>query len=150
MQQQKNMKIKFNQAETPEVVKKHILPLLKHATIFLLTGPLGAGKTALVKEVLRQSGVDDIVNSPTFTYVKTYHNQTNETFHHFDLYRISSADEFIATGLDEYLHAAHCYNFIEWPEVIKQLLNEQSLQSKVVPIALSYDPTDLNSRLIEL
>jgi len=144
------MKIEFNYEDLESIVKNHILPLLKNKTVFTLQGPLGAGKTTIVKEILRQLGVTEEVTSPTFTYVKNYTNASGKTFHHFDLYRIGSQEEFISSGFDEYLHAPDSYCFIEWPEIIFPLLDHAEIKKHVCKIVLSYDPNDLTKRQIEL
>ena len=111
--------------------------------IFTLTGDLGAGKTTLVKALLKKFGVLEPVTSPTFSYVNTYTNDQNEKLHHFDLYRLSTLDEFFQAGFDEFLHEPHCWAFIEWPEIIKPLL-----QHGVCKIALDYDPNNHEQRIM--
>jgi len=143
------MKILFIEKDLPSVVSSYIIPIMNRANIFTLQGPLGAGKTSLVKEILRQSGVTEVVTSPTFTYVKNYQNQTGQTFHHFDLYRIGSLENFIAAGFDEYLYAPESYCFVEWPEIIFPLLEHKESRHRVCRITLNYDPNDLSQRQIE-
>ena len=63
------MDIIFNQENLHTLVTKELIPLLADKNIFVLYGPMGAGKTTLVKEFLRQSGVTQTVISPTFSYV---------------------------------------------------------------------------------
>ena len=145
------MKIFFAEKDLPSVVSEYILPMMNihNITIFTLQGHLGAGKTYLVKEILRQSGVSEIVTSPTFTYVKSYQNRSGQAFHHFDLYRIGSLENFIASGFDEYLYAPQSYCFIEWPEIIFPLFEHQENKLRTCKITLNYDPNDLNLRQIE-
>ena len=92
--------------------------------IFTFTGPLGAGKTSLIRQMLMQKGVEQLVSSPTFTYVNLYENDKGQLFYHFDLYRIDSMDSFYRAGFNEYLYAPHSWAFIEWPEVIMPLLGQ--------------------------
>jgi len=141
------MKILFTEKDLPSVVSEYILPIMNknHVNIFTLQGPLGAGKTSLIKEILRQNNVTEVVTSPTFTYVQNYKNKLGQTFHHFDLYRIGSLENFIAAGFDEYLYAPESYCFIEWPEIIFPLLDHK----RTCKIVLNYDPTDLNRRTLE-
>ncbi len=98
---------------------------LPNCSVITFTGPLGAGKTTLIKELLRQCGVQETVTSPTFTYLNLYENQSGETFYHFDLYRIGSMYEFQEAGFDEYLYEPGSYALIEWPEYILPLLSKQ-------------------------
>ncbi|MBA3751566.1 tRNA (adenosine(37)-N6)-threonylcarbamoyltransferase complex ATPase subunit type 1 TsaE [Candidatus Dependentiae bacterium] len=93
--------------------------------VFTFSGPLGAGKTTLIKQVLARCGVKEVVTSPTFTYVAVYLNESGQTFYHFDLYRMSSLSSFIDAGFDEYLYAPHSWAFIEWPEICDSLLTTQ-------------------------
>lgn len=91
-------------------------------TIVTFSGPLGAGKTTLIKELLAQWGVRDTVTSPTFTYLNRYTNAQGQIFYHFDLYRIASMREFQEAGFEEYLYEPGSYTLIEWPEHIMPLL----------------------------
>lgn len=99
-----------------------LYPLLTQCKVLTFTGPLGAGKTTLVKKLLERCGVKETVTSPTFTYFITYHNDLNQTFYHFDLYRMKSLAEFREVGFDEYLYVPGSWAFIEWPEIITPLL----------------------------
>lgn len=100
--------------------------LFSSCSIFTFTGTLGAGKTTLIKNLLRYAGIKEIILSPTFTYVIAYSNSKGETFYHFDLYRIGSLEEFIASGFDELLYSPRSWSFIEWPEVIMPLLTKKT------------------------
>lgn len=102
-----------------------LVDLMPQCRIFTFTGPLGAGKTTLIKAILNASGVTQMVTSPTFTYMNVYENDRKQLFYHFDLYRIGSLQEFQAAGFDEYLYAPHSWSFIEWPQVIEPLLKDK-------------------------
>lgn len=81
--------------------------------IILLMGDLGAGKTAFAKGFASGLGITDDVVSPTFTIMNAYDN----TLYHFDLYRLSSYDEFLSAGCEEFLYAGG-YSLVEWPEKV--------------------------------
>lgn len=108
--------------EIDDVVEE-LYGLMGSCAIFTFTGPLGAGKTAIIKKLLARCGVKDLVTSPTFTYVNLYSNNEGEGFYHFDLYRIQEIEDFIAAGFDEYLYVPDSWAFIEWPEVIMSILD---------------------------
>lgn len=84
-------------------------------------GPMGAGKTTLIKALCEQLGVKDNVSSPTFSIVNEYHTVKGEKVYHFDFYRIKSVDEAYDMGYEEYFYSK-AYCFIEWPEKIAELM----------------------------
>jgi len=87
---------------------------LNVAAVVYLTGELGAGKTTLVRGVLRGLGFTDRVRSPTYTLMESY-EFPGRVFHHLDLYRIRDAGELEFLGVRE-LDAADRWVFVEWPE----------------------------------
>ncbi len=103
--------------------------------IITFTGPLGAGKTTVIKHLLRACGVTQTVTSPTFTYVNCYQNDQRQRFCHFDLYRIESLEQFLQAGFDEYLYVPNSWCFIEWPAPIMAFLKQG-----VCHVTLSYAP----------
>jgi len=105
-----------------DAVVQELKKLMGEYQIFACSGPLGAGKTTTIKSLLRSCGVTGPITSPTFTYVNEYENNQGERFYHFDLYRITSVEEFQSQGFDEYLYQGNSWVFIEWPEVIAPLL----------------------------
>ncbi len=142
------MELEFGIKEIDSVVKDNLLPLLKKYSIFTFTGPLGAGKTTLIRSILRQCGIESVISSPTFGYVNSYVAKDGTVYNHFDLYRINSIEEFIRMGFEEFLSKSNCVNFIEWPEVIQALLANTDLKSKVCDVTLAYIPHDLSGRIL--
>lgn len=140
-------KFVFALDQVEEMVSLHLVPLLKTHRIFAFKGPLGAGKTTLIKEFFKQCGVEKIVTSPTFNYVKHYSASGGKRFHHFDLYRLSSADSFFELGFDEYLYDAGSWTVIEWPEIIE---DELARSSGVCFIQLGYLDEDLERRSFDI
>jgi len=82
--------------------------------VITLSGEIGAGKTTLVRALLRSLGIGTAIKSPTFSLVESYELPTMQ-FHHFDLYRIHDECELDYIGFRDYFtnHAICC---IEWPE----------------------------------
>jgi len=108
------------------VAARALYQCLSQVKIVALMGGLGLGKTTLIKELLLQCGIYDVVQSPTFTYVSIYTNAMGDRFYHFDLYRIRSMQEFLQQGFGEYLYEPHSCTIIEWPEVILPLLTHKT------------------------
>ncbi len=91
--------------------------------VITLTGDLGTGKTVFVQGLARGLGIDDYINSPTFTIVQIYENGRLPLYH-FDVYRIEDESEMYETGLDDYMYGdGVCV--IEWAEMISGLLPEK-------------------------
>jgi tRNA threonylcarbamoyladenosine biosynthesis protein TsaE len=92
--------------------------------IFCLNGPLGAGKTTLIKGIAEGALnlPKECVNSPTFTLLNIYCSISGKKMYHFDLYRLKNVSEFLSLGFEEYLNdGGICC--IEWSEKISPLLD---------------------------
>ncbi|MDH5596567.1 MAG: tRNA (adenosine(37)-N6)-threonylcarbamoyltransferase complex ATPase subunit type 1 TsaE [Candidatus Peregrinibacteria bacterium] len=89
---------------------------LKPGQAVLLFGELGAGKTHFTKGIAKGLGIDEMIKSPTFTYVNQYDLEGNLRFYHYDLYRLNHGDEFFSIGLEDSLHNPHVINVIEWAD----------------------------------
>jgi len=100
-----------------------ILNTFSENRVFALFGKMGAGKTTFIKAFCRRLHVKDIVNSPTFAIVNEYLNTNGESIYHFDFYRLKKESEAIDIGYEEYVYSG-CYCFMEWPEMIENLLPE--------------------------
>ena len=106
-----------------DAVVDFLLKHMDHCKVMTFTGPLGAGKTTLIRALLRKLGVTEPITSPTFAYINMYTTDEGKTVHHFDLYRITNQDEFVQKGFDEYLYAPESLSLIEWPAIIEPLLD---------------------------
>ena len=98
--------------------------LLHHAgeqRVWCLEGPLGAGKTTLVRALCAQLGVQDNVTSPTFSLVQEYATASGTPVYHFDFYRLHEEEEAWALDCTTYFDSGS-YCFIEWPSKVLQLL----------------------------
>ncbi len=105
-----------------------LLPRIKARRVVALYGDLGTGKTALVSEFCRQIGTPEVVQSPTFTYLNSYRAADGTLVYHFDLYRLKFLHEFFTVGFDEYLSHSDAIVFIEWPEIIENILPPRVLR----------------------
>ena len=96
--------------------------LLKNVNhdIILITGEVGTGKTTLIKEYCKLIGVEEIVNSPTYTLINEYQNKRGKIVH-MDLYRVKDINEINELGLFEYLE--NNIVIIEWPEIILKMID---------------------------
>lgn len=99
--------------------------------LVFLSGPLGAGKTTLVRGMLRAAGHRGGVKSPTFTLVEPYEDLTPPVYH-FDLYRIADPEELEYVGLWDYL-GQDALVVVEWPE-----RGEGVLPAPALAVALDY------------
>ncbi len=118
-----------------------ILESVGDRNVVLLNGPMGAGKTTLVREIAAQLGSEDNVTSPTFAIVNEYIDGAGDSFFHFDMYRIERLEEAIDMGFTEYLDSG-CLCFIEWSERVVELLPDE-----VVVVTIEA-PTETKRRFV--
>ncbi len=98
---------------------KNLASKLSVGDVIVLSGDLGAGKTKFTQGILTYFGLENEISSPTFTIVNEYENK-NIKIYHFDVYRLSSIDEFLAIGGDQYFEQG--ISIIEWGEIISDVL----------------------------
>jgi tRNA threonylcarbamoyl adenosine modification protein YjeE len=96
-----------------------IAAFLRGGDVVALSGPVGAGKTTLVRAVLHHLLADDGASSPSFTIWQQYPGPI--TVHHLDLYRIDDPHEFVELGLHEAFDP-HSITIVEWPERAPHLI----------------------------
>ena len=112
-----------------------------------LHGPLGAGKSEFARAVIRQScGADQEVPSPTFTLVQTYETYDGLPLYHMDLYRLETADQVFALGVEDSFYEAA--NLVEWPtkmggywpaDAIEITISPQSDEARHISICAAPD-----------
>ncbi len=116
----------LNSAEVAQAFGERWAADLQGGEVITLSGVLGAGKTQLVKGLARGLGYRGQVTSPTFTLVNEYVGGRLPLYH-IDLYRIKTAEEAVAFGIEDYLPGSGV-TVIEWPEKIEALLPDGTQQ----------------------
>jgi tRNA threonylcarbamoyladenosine biosynthesis protein TsaE len=129
---------------------------IKGGEIFCLTGPLGSGKTHLVKGIAAGAGASDPrqVNSPTFVIINEYHGPDSRLdIYHIDAYRLDSIAEFEMLGFDD-LCCPNSVVLIEWADKVRSALknidsirielshisqNQRRINMKNIPSYLNID-----------
>lgn len=118
----------------------------KNSVVFL-KGELGSGKTTFVKEVARKIKITDHVTSPTFLIHKDYNFDKNKKLHHYDLYRLSSYNELAEIGFEEFL-LEEGFNFIEWPEKIRDLNSKIPDGIKLIEICFHHQEYENKRKIV--
>lgn len=99
--------------------------------VFAFYGKMGAGKTTFIKAICESLGVDDTVTSPTFAIVNEYESdKLGYPIYHFDFYRIKKLEEVYDMGYEDYFYGGGVC-FIEWPELIEDLLTEDTIRVEI-------------------
>lgn len=122
--------IVINNLSELSVAANKLLKLSEGKKIFTVNGVMGAGKTTFIKAVCEALGVKDTISSPTFSLVNEYTTSSGEKVYHFDFYRIKDINEAYDMGFEEYVYS-NAYCFIEWPDMIAELLPSNVLQLNI-------------------
>jgi len=101
-------------AALAHAVESEFAVVRERGLVVALSGDLGAGKTSLVRAMLRALGVSGPVRSPTFTLVEPYVASSLD-FYHFDFYRLTDPREFALAGFREMFGEGNVC-LVEWPE----------------------------------
>ncbi len=97
--------------------------------VICLDGDLGVGKTVFTKGFAKGLGIDEPVNSPTFTVLQIYEDGRLPLYH-FDTYRIEDPDEMYEIGYEEYVYG-NGVSLIEWPIRIEEIIPEDAVYVKI-------------------
>lgn len=116
-------------AEEMEALGSKVSASLRPGLVLFFHGELGAGKTTLIRGILHGLGHRGAVKSPTYTLVESY-PFAELTVHHFDLYRLKSAEELEFLGIRDYL-GGHNLCLIEWAERGAGLLPAQDVDIQI-------------------
>ncbi len=107
-------------------IAMNLLERLKEASIFVLVGEMGAGKTTFTQSILRAMGIEHLEGSPTYSLINEYESPFFGKVYHMDLYRLNSLEEALDIGIEELLYQ-NVICFIEWPEKILELLPDNTI-----------------------
>ena len=111
--------ISISEKETFNIAK-NLAKDFKGGEILLLSGDLGAGKTAFTKGIAKALNVKAIITSPTFTIMNEYKSGKLELYH-FDMYRIEDTNELKELGFEQYIGNKNGVCCIEWFEKVPEL-----------------------------
>lgn len=117
--------------------------IIQPPMLLYLRGPLGAGKTTLVRGILKGLNHSGSVKSPTYTIVEPYQLK-KFTLYHFDLYRLNDPAELEALGFRDYL-SSDSLCLLEWPE-----RGEGWLPKPDVNISIDYRSSDPSTRRLKI
>lgn len=106
--------------------------VLHQGDVVCLHGPMGAGKTTLVKAIATSMGVEEGLSSPSFGLVNEYEAAEEQVIFHFDLYRLNDPDELLDIGWYDYLDQEQLV-FVEWPEKAEEYIPEDALHIFIEP-----------------
>jgi len=91
------------------------------ASLILLIGELGSGKTTFTKALLQSLGSPDSGSSPSYSLINEY-ELAEGRFIHMDLYRLDKVEEVFRLGIEDYLYES-TYCLVEWPQLIMDHLD---------------------------
>ena len=124
------LRIRIDNIKNIDFAAAKLLKEFEGQRIFAFLGEMGAGKTTFIQAMCRELDVIDIVNSPTFTIVNEYHIANSNSIYHFDFFRIKKIEEVYDLGYENYFYSGN-YCFIEWPELIMDILPDNAVLVKI-------------------
>lgn len=117
-----------NEQDSRELSAK-LAKAIKPNDILAFHGDLGAGKTFLCREIIKNlCGPNTNIISPTFNLLQTYEYQDIQIYH-FDLYRLKHSSEIYELGIEEAFSGNIC--LIEWPEIIESMLPKDTIHINI-------------------
>ena len=132
------MEIKIQDIDHISQAARQFVNLIGDRRVFAFFGSMGAGKTTFIKAICEQLGVTDVITSPTFAIVNEYTAPTPQggdaPVYHFDFYRIKRLEEVYDMGYEDYFYSGSLC-FIEWPELIEELLPADAVHVTITQAA---------------
>ena len=124
------MEIRISNLELIREAAREFIEHIGEHRVFAFYGEMGAGKTTFIKAICEELGVEDVITSPTFAIVNEYGLPDGDCIYHFDFYRIKKLEEVYDMGFEDYFYSgALC--FIEWPELIEEVLPEDAVKVNI-------------------
>jgi tRNA threonylcarbamoyladenosine biosynthesis protein TsaE len=127
------------------VVVDFLTPFLMSNTLILLDGPMAAGKTTLISELLKKIGVFE-THSPTYALHHKYKANSFD-IHHFDLHRLASPDDIESSGFWDFFDSSQDLFIVEWSKHIS--FDQWPLNFKIVRIVIEKNLNENRTFLIE-
>lgn len=121
-QNHKKIVVETNGAEETFELGRKLGQDARAGEVYTLIGDLGVGKTVFTQGVARGLGIDEPVNSPTFTILQSYEGG-RLPFYHFDVYRIGSVEEMEEIGYEDCFYGKGIC-LIEWANLVEEILPE--------------------------
>ena len=126
------MEIRISNLDNIREAARQFIENIGDHRVFAFYGKMGAGKTTFIKAICEELGVEDIITSPTFAIVNEYTSHSSlltphSSVFHFDFYRIKKLEEVYDMGFEDYFYSGSLC-FIEWPELIEEVLPEDAVK----------------------
>ena len=118
------MEFESNSYEETQKFAEEFSKTLKAGDVLCMYGDLGVGKTVFTQGFAKGLGIEEPINSPTFTIVQEYH-EGRLPLYHFDVYRIADVSEMDEIGYEEYFFSDGVC-LIEWGTLIEELLPDST------------------------
>ena len=115
-----NMTIESYKAQDTFEIGRQLGEKAKPGQVICLFGDLGAGKTVFAKGFAEGLGINEPINSPTFTIIQEY-EEGRMPLYHFDVYRIEEVEEMYEIGYEDYFYG-NGVCIIEWANIIEEIL----------------------------
>lgn len=115
-------------ADLERAVAQFASEVLPYGDVLAFEAPMGTGKTTFIKALCEYLGVEDVINSPTFSIINEYRSDTSgELIYHMDCYRLDKLTDALNLGVEDYLMSG-ALMLIEWPGLIAELLPTDTVQ----------------------
>ena len=126
------MEIRISNLDNIREAARQFIENIGDHRVFAFYGKMGAGKTTFIKAICEELGVEDVITSPTFAIVNEYTSHASlltphDSIFHFDFYRIKKLEEVYDMGFEDYSYSGSLC-FIEWPELIEEVLPEDAVK----------------------